>query len=204
MGQGPCHVRDSDEYHHSRRGHRRQQKRQQVFASPSPGISGEFQCRGTECRQGLPEQEEFQYRGSIGCEPSICRSRWTRGSAIQSGNAASRGRRPSATTMTIGRNSWSTTTCVPTPESTMQMLKSKFGPSIRSRTQTGQINELLTRCLCHKHMCAGPQYVRVRNQGRFSALRPQSRGPVLAKRTSDWRESSRSHRAHRDSSYIGG
>ena len=34
-------------------------------------------------------------------------------------------------------------------ESTMQMLKSKFGPSVRSRTQTGQINELLTRCLCH-------------------------------------------------------
>ena len=34
-------------------------------------------------------------------------------------------------------------------ESTMQMLKSKFGPSVRSRTQAGQFNELLTRCLCH-------------------------------------------------------
>ena len=34
-------------------------------------------------------------------------------------------------------------------ESTMQMLKSKFGTSVRSRTQVGQFNELLARCLCH-------------------------------------------------------
>ena len=34
-------------------------------------------------------------------------------------------------------------------ESTMQMLKSKFGTSVRSRTQAGQFNELLARCLCH-------------------------------------------------------
>ncbi len=34
-------------------------------------------------------------------------------------------------------------------ESTMQMLKSKFGPSVRSRIQTGQFNEILARCLCH-------------------------------------------------------
>lgn len=34
-------------------------------------------------------------------------------------------------------------------ESTMQMLKSKFGTSVRARTQTGQFNELLARCLCH-------------------------------------------------------
>ena len=34
-------------------------------------------------------------------------------------------------------------------ESTMQMLKSKFGTAVRSRTQAGQFNELLARCLCH-------------------------------------------------------
>ena len=29
------------------------------------------------------------------------------------------------------------------------MLKRKFGSNLRSRSETGQINEILAKCLCH-------------------------------------------------------
>jgi len=38
-------------------------------------------------------------------------------------------------------------------ESTMWMLKSKFGASVRSKTATAQINEVLCKCLCHNLAC---------------------------------------------------
>lgn len=34
-------------------------------------------------------------------------------------------------------------------ESTMNMIKSKFGPMLRSKTKTAQVNELLAKVLCH-------------------------------------------------------
>lgn len=34
-------------------------------------------------------------------------------------------------------------------ESTMHMLKSKFGPSLRSKSETAQVNELLCKVICH-------------------------------------------------------
>lgn len=38
-------------------------------------------------------------------------------------------------------------------ESVMWMLKSKFGASVRSKTATAQINEVLCKCLCHNLTC---------------------------------------------------
>lgn len=38
-------------------------------------------------------------------------------------------------------------------ESVMWMLKSKFGASVRSKTATAQVNEVLCKCLCHNLAC---------------------------------------------------
>ena len=34
-------------------------------------------------------------------------------------------------------------------ESVFHMIKRKFGSYLRSRTETGQFNEILAKCLCH-------------------------------------------------------
>lgn len=38
-------------------------------------------------------------------------------------------------------------------ESTFHMIKSKFGDSVRSKTETAQINEALCKVLCHNICC---------------------------------------------------
>jgi len=38
-------------------------------------------------------------------------------------------------------------------ETTFHMIKSKFGDSLRSRTETAQINESLCKILCHNICC---------------------------------------------------
>ncbi len=49
------------------------------------------------------------------------------------------------TSCTTGWPSWSITTC----GSAFSMLKAKFGDSVRSKSDTGQINEALCKVLCH-------------------------------------------------------
>lgn len=38
-------------------------------------------------------------------------------------------------------------------ETTLHMIKSKFGDSVRSRTARAQINEVLCKVLCHNICC---------------------------------------------------
>ena len=38
-------------------------------------------------------------------------------------------------------------------ESTMWMIKSKFGGAVRSKTPIAQMNEVLAKCLCHNLCC---------------------------------------------------
>ena len=38
-------------------------------------------------------------------------------------------------------------------ETTFHMIKSKFGERLRSKTETGQINEVLAKVLCHNICC---------------------------------------------------
>ncbi len=38
-------------------------------------------------------------------------------------------------------------------ESTFSMIKAKFGDSLRSKTETAQVNEALCKILCHNICC---------------------------------------------------
>ena len=50
---------------------------------------------------------------------------------------------------TSAMNSWPTITSCSNVESVFQMIKSKFGEKLRSKNETAQINEALTKVLAH-------------------------------------------------------
>lgn len=63
-------------------------------------------------------------------------------------------------------------------ESTMWMIKSKFGGSVRSRLPTAQANEVLAKVLCHNLTCIVHAIAELGTEADFGLGRPAPAAPT--------------------------